>query len=226
LKKINISENFKFNFLIFMLAAILSGIITMELVRYSGYDETDSTLVKKVSNLANLLKESNQHNEELSNEVLKLEKEIFELKHGISPSGTSKQVKEMYALAGFTDVVGKGAVITITEQNATMNDEKDYANTLQSDDLLRLINVLKSAGATAISVNNQRLIVTSEITNADNNIVINKKKIAPPYTIKVIGDYDIISSALNIRGGIVEYLSLFGVNVNIKKKDKISINSF
>ncbi|MCQ2958312.1 MAG: DUF881 domain-containing protein [Candidatus Gastranaerophilales bacterium] len=224
--KFHLSEEGKFKFFIFMIGAIVSSIITMQLVRYSGYAETDSAMVKKIESLATLLKESNQHNEELSSEVLKLEKEIFELKHGISPNGTSKQVREMYQLAGFTDVIGNGAIITITENNAKMNEQKDYANILQSDDLLRLINVLKSAGATAISVNNQRLVVTSEITNAENCIVINKKKISPPYIIKVIGDFDAINSSLKIRGGIVEYLSLFSIDVKIDKKDKITINSY
>ena len=209
-----------------MIAAILSGVITLELVKYSGYNETDSAMMKKITGLANLLKETNQHNEELNNQILQLEKEIFELKHGISPNGTSKQVKEMYQLAGFADVTGDGAIITITENAPKINEQKDYANILQSDDLLRLINVLKASGATAISVNNQRLVVTSEITNADNNIIINRKKIAPPYIIKVLGDYETIKSALVIRGGIVEYLKLFSIDVNIQKKEKITINAF
>jgi len=205
---------------------IIFVIISMELTSFVGYTDVDSTTVKKISSLAALLKESNQHNEELSQEVLKLEKEIFELKHGISSDGASKQIKELYQMAGMADVTGSGIIITITETNPNMNEQKDYANVLQSDDLLRLINVLKASGATAISINNERLIVTSEITNADNNIVINKKKIAPPYKIKVLGDYDIIYSALTIRGGIVEYLGLFDIDVDIQKKDKITINSF
>ena len=209
-----------------MIASILSTIITMEIINYSGYTEVDSAMIKKIENLANLLKESNQNNEQLSKEVLRLEKEIFELKHGISPNGTSKHVKEMYALAGLTDITGAGMVITITEQTPQRNQQKDYANILQSDDLLRFVNVLKSAGANAISVNNQRLVVTSEITNADNCIVINKHKIQPPYEIKVIGDYDTIKPALTIRGGIVEYLNLFSITTDIKKTDNLKILAY
>ena len=209
-----------------MIATILSTIITMEVINYSGYTEVDSAMIKKIESLASLLKESNQNNEQLSKEVLRLEKEIFELKHGISPNGTSKHVKEMYQLAGLTDITGAGLLITITEQAPQKNQQKDYANILQSDDLLRFINVLKSAGANAISVNNQRLVVTSEITNADNCIVINKHKIHPPYEIKVIGDYDVISPALTIRGGIVEYLNLFGITTDIKKVDKITVLAY
>jgi len=198
----------------------------MELLKYSGYHEADSALVKKVSGLALLLKESNQHNEELSNEVHKLEKEIFELKHSIFEINSSGKVKEMYMLAGLSDITGSGAIITVSDKESLLKKNRDYANTLQSDDLLRLVNVLKSAGATAISVNNQRLVVTSEITNADNNIIINKQKISHPYVIKVLGDFDTINSALNIRGGIVEYLKLFNVSVSIKKDNSITINSY
>ena len=209
-----------------MITAIMTSIITMELIHYSGYHETDSAMVRKVESLATLLKESNQHNEELSKEVLKLEKEIFELKHGLSPRGTSKHVQEMYQLAGLTDVTGNGLIINITEQPQEKTQKRDYTNILQSDDLLRLVNVLKSAGATAISVNNQRLVVTSEITNADNCIVINKTKITPPYQIKVLGDFDTISSALNIRGGIIEYLSLFNIEINLEKANKLTVKAY
>lgn len=226
MNKINFSDNFKFNFLIFIITTFLASIITMELLKYSGYHEADSALVKKVSGLALLLKESNEHNEELSNEVHKLEKEIFELKHSIWEINSSGKVKEMYMLAGLTDVSGSGAIITVSDKETFLKKNKDYANTLQSDDLLRMVNVLKSAGATAISVNNQRLVVTSEITNADNNIIINKQKISHPYVVKVIGDFDTINSALNIRGGIVEYLKLFNISVDIKKENKITINSY
>lgn len=224
--KIEIKEELKFGFFIFLITAIVSSLITVEFLRYSGYSEADSAMVKKIQSLATLLEEANTHNEKLSQEVIALEKEIFELKHGLSPNGTSMQVREMYQLAGFSNVTGSGAIITITEQDDKISRQKDYANTLQSDDLLRLINVLKASGATAISVNNQRLVVTSEITNADNTIVINKKKIAPPYVIKVLGDFDTISSALTIRGGMVEYLGLYNIDINIQKADKITINAY
>ena len=224
--KLKIKEELKFGFFIFLIAAIVSCLITIELLRYSGFSEADSAMIKKIESLASMLKEANEHNEKLSQEVISLEKEIFELKHGISKAGSSIPVKEMYQLAGFSNITGSGAIITITEQDDKINREKDYANTLQSDDLLRLVNVLKAAGATAISVNNQRLVVTSEITNADNNIIINKKKIAPPYVIKVLGDYDNIYSSLTMRGGMVEYLSLYNISTDIKKSDKITINAY
>lgn len=224
--KIKIDEELRFGFFIFIIVAIVTMLITVELLRYSGYTEADSALVKKIQSLATLLEEANNHNEQLSKEVISLEKEIFELKHGLSNNGRSMQVKEMYQLAGFSNITGEGAIITIKEEDNTLNRQKDYANTLQSDDLLRFVNVLKASGATAISVNNQRLVVTSEITNADNNIIINKKKIAPPYTIKVLGDFDTISSALSMRGGIIEYLSLYNIEVDVQKQDKITINAY
>ena len=224
--KPELKNELKFGFFIFLITAIVTGLITIEFLRYSGFSEADSAMIKKIESLASMLKEANEHNEKLSQEVISLEKEIFELKHGISKAGSSIPVREMYQLAGFSNITGAGAIITITEQDDKINREKDYANTLQSDDLLRLVNVLKASGATAISVNNQRLVVTSEITNADNNIVINKKKIAPPYVIKVLGDYDNIYSSLTMRGGMIEYLSLYNISADIKKSEKITINAY
>ena len=60
----------------------------------------------------------------------------------------------------------------------------------------------------------------------NNCIVINKNKIEPPYVIKVIGDYDTISSALLIRGGIAEYLALFGIEIDIQKAEALEVLAY
>lgn len=59
---------------------------------------------------------------------------------------------------------------------------------LRSDLLLSLVNKMKDAGAEAISINGQRIITTTEISLAGNNVNINTVPTAPPYVIKAIGN--------------------------------------
>ena len=218
-------ENTKFNIFIFTICMIVSYIITFETVYYSGYTEQDSAVMKKIDNLVTMLNDSNNNNEQLSKEVLKLEKEIFELKHGLKPQEMSPQLKELYEQTGLLDTTGKGLVIYLVEPKKDKNSE-DFSGDIQSDDLLKLVNVLHASGAKAISINNERLIMNSEIISAGKNIVINGRTVSAPFTVKVLGDYQTINSALNMKGGIVDYFGLFGITVNIEKHDSLTLPKY
>ena len=223
--KFEIKENTKFNIFVFTICMIISYIITFELVYYSGYTEQDSAMMKKINNLVTMLNDSNNNNEELSKEVMKLEKEIFELKHGLKPQEMNPQLKELYEQTGLIETKGKGLVIYLTEPKKEKNIE-DFSGDIQSDDLLKLVNVLRASGAKAISINNERLIMNSEIISAGKNIVVNGRTVSAPFTIKVLGDYQTINSAINMKGGIVDYFGLFGITVNIEKHDNLILPKY
>ena len=111
-----------------------------------------------------------------------------------------KELLQAQILAGETDVKGDGIVITLTQ-----NDESEEL--LKSYVLLRLINELNSAGAEAISINDQRITNMSDIVDiyideVIHYILINKdteKRIVSPYVIKAIGDPKYLESALTTK---------------------------
>jgi len=92
--------------------------------------------------------------------------------------------------------------------------------------LLSLVNKLKEAGAEAISINGQRIIVTTEISLAGNNVNINTVPTAPPYIIKAIGNPETIESTLTIRFGIIEQMKNYGLRIKIEQMDDIEIPRF
>ena len=94
---------------------------------------------------------------------------------------------------------------------------------VHNDDLLRLVNELKAGGAEVVAVNDQRLVDTSEITCAGTTILVNKTRIAPPFVVKAIGEPQTMEAALNMRGGILEYLQFYGIQVSISRKSEVLI---
>lgn len=56
------------------------------------------------------------------------------------------------------------------------------------DDLLKLINELNSAGAEAISINDERIVAMSDLFPVSSFILINGERTTSPYEIKAIGD--------------------------------------
>lgn len=135
---------------------------------------------------------------------------------------------EKYKMSsGVVDVKGPGVIINIddplpaegfVEQGSVIMDNYEL--------LLRLVNKLKDAGAEAISINEQRIVATTEISLAGSNVNINGVPTAPPYAVKAIGNPDTIESAITIKYGIVYEMrnkEQYGLRVDIKKKNEITV---
>ena len=121
---------------------------------------------------------------------------------------------------GKTDVEGEGITITLKE---TQNND----TAITADDLLVIVNALKLAGAEAISINEERIINTSDIVEINNSFIkINGQRILAPYVIKAIGPQTYLESSLLGSGGYVDELKNNGYEVSIEKSSKININKY
>lgn len=142
-------------------------------------------------------------------------------------SSTSKVLKEELdkarILAGLTDVEGPGVTIQIDDGKYAI--ENNYA-IITHEMLLQVINELNAAGAEAISINKQRIISETEIRQAGIWINVNTVKLAPPFTIKAIGDPKQLEAALLLRGGVKDQFTESGVTVGIEKTDKVGVEKF
>ena len=111
------------------------------------------------------------------------------------------ELKTAQLRAGLTQVTGQGLEIVLDDDYDSMRDNPGAdpnAFIIHYDDLLSVISDLKSAGAEAISINDQRFIGTSELRCVGNVILVNTTRIAPPFVILAVGN-----SA--IMGDIVEH---------------------
>ena len=97
---------------------------------------------------------------------------------------------------------------------------------IHDDDLLRLLNELRAAGAEALSVNQERLLDISEVRCAGPTVSVNNTRFTPPYEIRAIGDPKTLESALRLRGGVVETLKFWGITVDVKRKDDVVIPAY
>ncbi|AKL94117.1 hypothetical protein CACET_c06070 [Clostridium aceticum] len=129
------------------------------------------------------------------------------------------QINEYRILAGYQDLVGPGVKITLEsmlEENiALVVEQKKY--------LINLINELKTAGGEAISINNHRITSRSEVTLAGNHINVNMTAIAPPYTIRVIGNTEGFQRYTNHRTLLFELMEGDGISTTIEFDENIKI---
>lgn len=140
---------------------------------------------------------------ELQDRLAQIEKEMAAENAVIE--GLVTDTEKYRLITGVTDVQGPGIIITIKDPVIIDEYQDDISViTYHYEELLSLVNKLKEAGAEAISINEHRIIQTTEISLAGQNININGNATAPPYYIKAIGNPDTMKNALTIRNGIIE----------------------
>ena len=217
----------------FALAIVMS--MQFKIVR-----EADSTSIDTMredelrTELANWKKMYSQAQDQYNEKLAKLE----EYKNNEKTSEESSklveaELEQANLYLGKTDVEGQGITIKIQDideseanESSSENDEESL-KPLSAEQILYLVDNLKLAGAEAISVNDQRIIGTSDIVSINDGkiICVNQQRISAPYTIKAIGNPAKLESTLTGNGGYVEQLRDYGFNIDINK-GKISISKY
>ena len=129
--------------------------------------------------------------------------------------------------AGVVALQCPGVIVTIDDsKRSSKPGENPNLYLIHDDDILKVINELWAAGAEAVSINEQRLIASSEIRCAGPTLSVNNTRYSPPYDIRVIGDPQTLENALKMRGGVVETLQFWGIQVNIKKQEIVDIPAY
>ena len=163
----------------------------------------------------------------LQEERAGLKKQIATMKEEGSLEGMKEENRLLSLSASLVDVVGPGVVLTITDSKTPVKDgENPNLYLIHDEDMLRIVNELRAAGAEAISINDQRLIGTSEIRCSGPTVTVNGKIFAPPFIIKAIGDTKTLHSALTMRGGVVESLKYWGIEVKIQDEDHVIVPAY
>lgn len=128
-----------------------------------------------------------------------------------------KELKETEDLLGRNSVTGEGIVIKMSNNGL---------DTINAEDLLELVNILKNAGAEAISINEQRLVYDTYISDisGSNYITIKGEGILAPYTIKAIGNTTYLESAVaQKKYGYIDTKISEGKIITLEKPEKVTI---
>lgn len=162
----------------------------------------------KLENLTQELEEVRLQQSSRSEELKKLEEKI----------------KQDNLLLGNTDVKGQGVIITLNDGKAL--DEMKPADLLIHDsNVLFVINELKNAGASAISINDERVVNKTAISCDGNVIVVNGEKIGTPIVISAIGLQERFLT-LDRPGGTLESIRYPNKTAELKKAKNVLIPKY
>lgn len=168
--------------------------------------------------------------DDLAEEVISLRgqlKKTASHAEGTVLEAMNEELAKANMVAGLLPVKGPGIIVILNDSPRTLQQGEDpNLYIIHDEDLLKVINELKAAGAEAISVNGERIVANSEVRCAGPTILINVNKMVPPFEIRAIGDQDVLLSSLRIKGGILETLELWGVKAQIQKEELVEIPAF
>lgn len=185
-----------------------------------------NTELERADELQNQLSSEKTKNDELSKEIAALQKQVGS--NSISGAQDSaQQLEQAEILAGLTDVHGPGITVTMDDSKVSpASGQNASAFVIHDSDILSVLNELRDAGAEALSINDERILATSEVRCAGNTVSINNNRYAAPFVIRAIGDKDKLRSALQMKGGIVDVLAQWGINVSIVPADNIIVRGY
>lgn len=156
-----------------------------------------------------------------------LAKQVQDLKRTSGVEAASKEFDMVRMGAGVVAMEGPGIIVTIDDsKRPSKPGENPNLYLIHDDDILKVINELWAAGAEAISINEQRLIASSEVRCAGPTLSVNNSRYSPPYEVRVIGEPTTLENALKMRGGVIETLQFWGIQVTIKKQDIVMVPAY
>jgi len=224
-------KTFQAHFLIAAICFIL-GMMLVAQFRSVQINGGAATSLQRTQELTTELKNLTDERETLKNEVVELRARLAEYENSASDvsSLTDAMKKELVRArmtAGLLEGTGPGIVITLNDSNLPQQPGEDpNLFLIHDEDLLKVVNELFAAGAEAVSINGQRIVANSEIRCVGPTIIVNSVRLAPPFIVQAIGDPDTLESSMKMRGGVIESLQVFGIQVNIKRQDNIDMPGY
>jgi len=189
---------------------------------------TENLRQQRAEELSVLLQVAEQERDSLRTEVASLREQVADMMEGQDQVAVLQaELQKARVLAGLTEVEGPGVSVEMNDSTRPAQPGQDpNVFLIHDDDVQKVVNALFAAGAEAVSVNGHRLITTSEIICAGNVIIVNGARIAPPIKILAIGNPETLEAGLKMRGGVVDSLVLWGIEVKIKIEEKVTLPAY
>jgi uncharacterized protein YlxW (UPF0749 family) len=184
--------------------------------------------VQRTQLVANQVNGLKNDRELLQGEVNSLRSSLDEISAGPDDAELKEQLDRSRILAGVTELRGPGVEVTLNDSNIALKPgENPNLYVLHDEDVLRVLNEIRAAGAEALSLNGERILASTEVRCIGPTIVLNKdKRLAPPFVITAIGDPDTLESSIKMKGGVAETLQFWGIQVGVKKMNQVTVPAY
>ena len=161
-------------------------------------------------------------------QVDKYQRENEYLRDQLKNYNQDQEIMRLKMIAGLIPLTGPGLRITLDDAAKKISEGDDPEFYIVHYYILEgLINELRAAGAEAFAVNRNRIIASSGFSCAGTTILVDTKRLAPPYIVEAIGNPDDLRRALSVPGGFVETEILaFQLKFEMKEEAEIKMPAY
>lgn len=226
-------KNYKAQIALGIVFMILAFLVTIQFRSVTKNNASGSQNNQRIEDLLIELNKEREKTEALEKQAEEYETTIAQYRSDAEKtSGDSKalaeQLKRAELLAGLVDVKGPGVTVSLSDaaNRKSLSGSEANSTLIHDEDIRRVLNELSAAGAEAICINDSRIISTSAVRCVGPTVLVNDTKMAPPYVIKAIGKPDQLEAALNLNGGVIDGLRVWGFEISITKSDELLIPKY
>jgi len=170
----------------------------------------------------------------LQSRIVALRSQIEEAQTNVETTAEENNLDTLNELKknlGLVEMVGNGIEIEMDDGRSAIRGGSNFTDTdlIQASDIRDVVNILNAAQASAISVNNHRVIATSTISSVGNTVLVNNSRVSPPFFINAVGDIETMIQRLLNKGLLPSiYLRQSKGNIvfKIRPKDFVTIPTY
>lgn len=176
--------------------------------------------------LRNQLITQEENNRELQKELNEKQEKLWEIEKELAQEeqiffNLAEDAEKYRIFLGKVKVKGSGVTVTLEDGQYDPNEENINNYIVHEHHVFNVINELYVSGATAIAINGQRLNSNSYIVCNGPVIEVDGNPHPAPFVITAIGDPEILSSSLNLAGGVKDMLVNDNISFKLEENEEI-----
>ncbi len=214
---------------ILLLVGLVMGVILAVQFRVTGeITNQDAPPLERPIALSQELAKARQERDNLQQMVYNLRERLDKAVAGPELARLKEELDRARVKAGLTEMQGPGIQVMLNDSSEVLQPGQDpNLYVLHDEDVLNILNELKAAGAKAIDINGERVISNTEVRCIGPTILVNKnRRLSPPFVITALGDPDTLANSLQMKGGVIDQLQFWNIQVDVKKMDKVVIPAY
>jgi uncharacterized protein YlxW (UPF0749 family) len=176
-----------------LVAIVLGFLISLQINTQKNVTAAEEINQQRLAAMKTVLNNAIDQNSKLRGENQELNARLEEVRKQGTDAQVLGELSKIRMMDGTEAVQGPGVQITLDDRK----QGQKVVFPLTTDDLTRLINTLKFAGAEAISINGQRIVSTTAIVlSGSSTILVNQVPVnrpqGVPFEVLAIGNQDVL----------------------------------
>ena len=204
-----------------LLAGLLAALLGFGIVAATRPAPDDAVLATaRESDLVWLLDDLDQRQQRLEaqrQDLLSAEARLTSTDEQERIAEARRRADALAVLAGTAPATGAGILMTIGDP-----ERRVLAATL-----LNAVQELRDAGAVAMSIGDQRVVVDTWFVDgqAPGTVEVSGVVVLPPYVFRVVGDPTTMETAMLIPGGVADTVRTDGGTMTITARDELTVSA-